>query len=321
MKMRVRKTALLTVVCFAFTAVQATAFWSSRVLATAEESVLTVATGSAPTIQPIEAETVAGVMIEIPLTANDADGDAVAFRIDQMPGKGTAVIENDKLIYTPAEGKTGTDKFTYCALDTMGNCSEPAQVKIKIKKNSAKFTYADMADNPAHLAALTLHEEGILTGEKIGTSYFFHPADTLTRGEFIAMAVAAGDYELPETSRTDFADDDALSPWIKPYISTAASNGLISGYQTVSGAAEIRSGNTITLNEASSIICNLISPYLDAPVAASVQTENADWAASANAVLTAANIMPEQTMGIDGSSAITRQTACEMIYSAMQYMK
>lgn len=320
MKKRVHKTALLTAVCFTFAIAQATAFWSSRIEATAEESILTAATGSAPVVQPVEAETIAGVMIEIDLTATDADGDAVAFRVDKQPSKGTAVIENDKLVYTPAEGKTGTDKFTYCALDTMGNCSEPAQVKIKIKKNSSKVTYADMAGNPAHLAALTLHQKGILTGEKIGASYFFHPADTVTRNEFIAMAVAAGEYELPETTRTDFADDEALSPWVKPYISTAASNGLISGYQTVSGAAEIRGGNEITLDEASSIICNLISPYLDAPVAASVQPEDAGWATSANAVLTAADVLPEEVAEMDGAAVITRQTACELIYEAMQFM-
>ena len=259
-------------------------------------------------------------MIEIELSATDPDGDAVAFRIDAAPKKGTAVIENDVLVYTPAEGKTGTDKFTYCALDVLGNCSEPATVKVKIKKNFAKFTYADMTTNPAHLAALTLHDAGIITGEKIGTSYFFHPNDPITRSEFIAMTVAAGGYEFPDTMRTDFIDDEALSPWAKPYISTAAANGLISGYQTVSGSSEIRGSNTITFDEACSIVCNLDSPYLGSPVAASVLTEQTHWAASANAVLAAADILPE-LQADHGDEPITRQTACELIYNAYRIVK
>lgn len=320
MKKTVIRTIALTMVCFMFTALPGTAFWSSRVQATAEETLLTTFAGSIPIIQPIKAETVSNVMIEIQLTANDADGDPVAFQIVDAPRKGTAYIENDKLYYTPAEGETGTDKFTYCALDVTGNHSSPAQIKVKIKKNNTKLTYADMKRSPYHLAALSLHEAGIITGEKIGTSYFFHPNDNITRSEFIAMAVAAGGYDLIQTSQTDFIDDEGLSEWAKTYVSTAAANGLISGYQTVPGAAEIRGSNLITLDEASAIICSLVSPHLEAPIAAVVPTEATHWAASSNAVLTAANILTEHET-VSGNEPITRETACKLIYDACQIIK
>ena len=45
-------------------------------------------------------------MIEIKLSATDADGDAVAFRIKDAPRKGSAVIENDTLIFSDLTTKT-----------------------------------------------------------------------------------------------------------------------------------------------------------------------------------------------------------------------
>ena len=155
---------------------------------------------------------------------------------------------------------------------------------------------------------------------KIGASYFFRPNDTITRSEFIAMTVSAAGFELIPTNQTDYIDDEGLSEWAKPYVSTATENGLISGYQTASGAAEIRGQNLITLDEASSIICSLISPHLDAPVAAVIPTENTHWAAPSNAILTAANILPNAEI-TNGNEPITRETACKMIYDAYQMIK
>lgn len=297
----------------------ASAFWGSVTDGSSADAVRTAATGAAPKVEPVEGETYAGVMIELPLKATDPDGDPVLFKLVDAPRMGTAVIDQDKLQYTPQDGKTGTEKFTYAAVDTMGNTSEPAQIKIKITKNKAKMTYADMENSPAHYAALQLAQTGIVTGEKIGASYFLHPNTPVTRSEFIAMTSAAADLPIQETSQTDFVDDGGLSDWVKPYISAAAANGLVSGYLTASGTCEIRGENPITLAEASVIVNNLLSDSLHT----SVQTAAVDssfapvWAQNACAVLTAAEVLPEQAMGKEGNTIITREAACEMLYRAM----
>ena len=99
-------------------------------------------------------------------------------------------------------------------------------------------------------------------------SYTHLPTQTVTRNEFIAMAAAAADLELEDTTVTDFQDDSALSPWVKPYISAAAEAGLIQGYQTASGNAEIRGERAITISEAAVIVSNLMAQQ-QIPTAAS----------------------------------------------------
>lgn len=296
-------------------------FWSSAT-AMNEASLLTsTAIGHAPVIKPVEGQTCKDIYVEIPLTATDEDGDAVVFKLVDLPKLGTAEIKENILQYTPKEGKTGTDKFTYTAVDTTGNSAEPAQIKIKISKNAAKLTYADMAGNPAHYAALCLAEKEILTGEKIGAAYFFHPSDTVTRSEFIAMASAVARLPVVETAQTDFIDDAGLSDWAKPYISAAASTGLVSGYLTAAGTAEIRGEKPITAAEASVIVSNLLTESFDAPVeAAATGTDHIPvWASAAAARLAAAQILPKEENS--STEPITRQTACEMLYRAAVLME
>ncbi len=273
-----------------------------------------VATCNAPVALDVAGETFCGVYIEIPLSATDADGDAVVFKLIDAPRLGSATIEENILKYTPFQ-KTGTDKFTYSAIDTAGNTSEPAQIKIKIRKNTAKITYADMGNNPNQYAAICLSQNGVVTGEKIGTSYFFHPSETVTRSEFIAMASAISHLPITETAQTDFIDDAGISPWAKPYISAAAESGLVSGYITAAGTAEIRGENPITDAEACVIINNMLSENFDVstPVAALAETSVPVWAATATARLEATNILATAPSNIK----ISKETACEMLYEAM----
>ena len=290
------------------------AFWSQVLSGGTPVS----AQGSAPAVKPVSAETFSDVAIDIPLCATDADGDTVIFKIVDAPAYGLAEINGDTLHYTPA-GKTGTDKFSYTAIDTSGNTAEPAQIKVKIRKNAAKHTYADMSGNPAHYAALQLSMRGIVTGERIGTAYFFRPNEEVTRSEFITMAAAAAGLPLEDTTQTDFVDDSGLSDWAKPYISAAVASGLISGCPSVNGAVEIRGANPITVAEASVIVSNLLTEQLDEYVM-TLATEHQpgdDWATTVAAALEKTEVLPEASKKQAPDSPITRQTACEMLYAAL----
>ncbi len=306
-------TLLLALVLF-FPCFASAAFWSQVLSGGTPVS----AQGSAPVVKPVTGETYSDVAIELSLTATDADGDTVIFKLVDAPAYGLAEIDGNILRYTPA-GKTGTDKFSYTAIDTAGNTAEAATVKIKIRKNAAKHTYADMTNNPAHYAALQLSRRGIVTGERIGSAYFFRPNEEVTRSEFIAMAAAVAGLPLEATAQTDFVDDSGLSDWAKPYISAAVASGLINGCPGVNGAVEIRGANPITVAEASVIVSNLLTEHLDEYVMtlATEHQPGADWATTVSAVLEKNEVLPEDTKKQSPDSAITRQTACEMLYATL----
>lgn len=276
-----------------------------------------------PTVTAIEGETCIGVPIELPLQATSPSGnDIMLFQLTEQPRLGTASIAGSTLTYTPGK-KTGKDKFSYTAVDSTGSTAKPARITIKVVKNRAKLTYADMEGNPAHYAAITLAERGIMTGEQISGCSFFRPTETMTRSEFIAMAAAAAKLPVAETAKTDFADDSGLSLWAKPFVSTAAANGLVNGYITPSGLAEIRGQKPITLAEASVVINNMLNETLNGATytLATEHPADMDWAETAIHELSQLDILPSIAESQQPDAPITRQTACEMIYEAIQLME
>ena len=280
------------------------------------------AAGNVPIAQDAQVETCVEIPIELELSATDTDNDIVLYQLTEQPRLGTAKIEGSTLPSSPGT-KTGRGRFTSTAVDADGNTAKPAQITITISKNRAGLTYADMSGNPAHYAAICLAEQGIMTGENIGGVYFFHPAQTVTRSEFIAMATAAAELPVEATAKTDFADDSGLSGWAKPFVSTAAANGLVSGYQTASGLSEIRGQNPITLAEASVIVNNLLDSTWDGTQYALADEHAAemDWAQSAVSSLTRLDVLSPLASMRGEDEPITRQTACEMLYRTMQLMQ
>ena len=275
-----------------------------------------------PTAQAAEAQTCVNIPIAVELHAADPDDDIVLYQLTEQPQLGTAQIEGNILTYAPG-AKAGTDRFSFTVVDADGHTAAPAQITIKVDKNRAGLTYADMDGNPAHYAALCLAEQGIMTGENIGGVYFFRPAQAVTRSEFIAMAAAAGKLPIEPTSRTDFADDSGQSLWAKPFISTAAANGIVSGYPTASGLSEIRGQNPITLAEVSVIVNNLLGSAPDDTqyaIAAEHDTDP-DWAQAAVGSLARLDILSPLAAMQQHDEPVTRQTACEILYRTMQVLQ
>jgi len=294
-----------------------TVLFSGAALATNWRPVA-AAVGAAPSVQAAEAETYVGIPIEISLAAIDADSDIVLYQLTEQPRLGTASINGNTLTYTPGQ-KAGKDKFAYTAADANGNIAAPAPITVKIGKNRSKTTYADMEGNPAHYAALQLAKENIMTGEKIGNCSFFHPTQPVTRNEFIAMATVTAELPVEPTTQTDFADDSGLSAWAKPFVSTAAANGLVNGYAIPSGLSEIRGQNFITVAEASAIVNNLLLSHgEEAQYTAALEGEtDMDWAQTAVRQLERLEVLSPYVAAQAEETLLTRQAACELLYKAM----
>jgi hypothetical protein len=91
------------------------------------DNVRLVATGAGtnttpPVAQDDTATTPAGRAVEIPVLANDFDGDndAIAIIAVSQPAHGAVVNNGDSLTYTPAIGYVGSDSFTYTISDGRG---------------------------------------------------------------------------------------------------------------------------------------------------------------------------------------------------------
>ena len=271
----------------------------------------------APVAENLELTTYKNVAVTDRFSAVDPEGDLLTYRLVKKPARGSVTIgEDGQFVYTPYENKTGKDSFTYIAMDTVGNASDPATVKVKIEKPDTKVTYADLDGHPAHKAAIRLAEEGVCVGECMGGAYFFQPDAAITRSEFVAMAMnAAGVDTLEGVTRTGFADDESIPTWAKPYVSSALKCGLVQGTTDEEGKVVFRAEDSITTAEAAVLLDRVLSVTdVDA------QTFAADapaWAAQSAANLSTCGVLPEDT-GL--TETLTRGEAAELLCAALDLM-
>lgn len=278
----------------------------------------TKAVEGAPVAENMAIRVFRGVAYEGAFRAVDNEGDEITFAIAQEAKKGTVTLTEDGLgfVYTP-HGKLGSDSFTYTASDAYGNTSLPATVSVTIEKANSGVCYADMAGNRAHTAAVDLAEHDVFTGARLGGSYFFEPERTLSRGEFIAMALAAMDVSAEEVQMTGFCDDASIPSWAKGYAVSALNAGVVSGVSTAEGAA-FRTGDLITLNEAAVVLNRLLRVTdVDLSDYDAQDAENA-WCAQAVANLQSVSIIESGRFSADEMrSGVTRAQAAEMLSAAM----
>ncbi len=275
---------------------------------------------SPPVAEDLSFTTYKNIAITEYLSAVDPDGDEIVFEITGGPKRGQVVLNDDgSFTYTPSKNKVGKDGFTYTATDSSGNVSESASVQIEIAKPASRLTYADMDGSRACYAAMRLHEEGIFTGEKLGSNYFFRPDQLVTRGEFLAAVMCLTGTEPDDSSLSSgFADDDATPTWVKPYITTALQNGLITGVTTTDGQQVFRSQAYLTKAEAAVMIDNLLGSKSDQQVI-SIDDAVPAWAAQATANLESLGILNDTAYPM--SSTMTRADMALMLSSMMDVME
>ena len=275
------------------------------------------AADGAPVAENMEIKVYRGVAYEGEFRAVDNEGDEVTFAIAQEPKKGTVALTEDGLgfVYTPG-GKLGTDSFTYTAIDAYGNTSLPATVSITIEKANSGVCYADMGGDRAHTAAVDLAEHGVFVGAKIGDSYFFEPERTLSRGEFVAMALAAMDVSEEDVQMTGFCDDASIPTWAKGSAVSALQCGLIRGVGTEGGMA-FCADEGVTLSEAATVLNRLLR-VTDVDLS-DYDAGSADaWSAQAVANLESVRVIESGSFSAgDWQRPLTRGEAAQLLSAAM----
>jgi len=274
-----------------------------------------------PIATNLEFETYKNVGIQEKLSAFDPDGDLLHIRIIKNPARGSVSLAEDGSLcftYTPYENKIGKDTFTYVAEDSFGNRSTPATVKIKIQKPKTKVTYADMSGNPAHKAAVRLAELDILVGQRLGDTYCFHPNETVSREEFLSMAMDALDSELlPEVVSTGFADNDAIAVWAKPYVATALHYGMVTGSSNEQGQAVFQPNRPVTRGEAS-VLLNRLLQLSDVSIDQTMLEDGTPaWASQSVINLETVGILPTNT---ELSDSLTKGDCAIMLSAALDVL-
>ena len=252
------------------------------------------------------------------LSAVDPDGDLLKYALTRLPKKGTAEVNEDgSFTYTPFENKKGKDSFSFSATDTHGNTSENATVNIKIKSQKTDVCYTDLEGTNYEYDAICLAENGVYIGEQIGSSYFFSPDTTVSRGEFLSMCMNMCSVDtLKDITKTGFFDDDSFPMWTKPYIATALMAGIVKGYKDDAGNTVFQPNEPITYSEAVVILDNVLNIT---DVSSDIQVFSGAcpvWAVQSAANLSSCNIITNISSG-----TLSRGEAAKMLSAALTVLE
>ncbi len=177
-------------------------------------------------------------------------------------------------------------------------------------------TFQDLGDSPYADAINTLGCYGLLAGDGNGS---FRPADTLTRGEFAAMAA---DLLRVTAERTDHFTDVAETDWYAGAVNALYEMGFAGG----DGDGTFRPGDTISRQEMISVISRL-GAWLNMDLYAYAHTaqidpnavpgEFSDWAKNAVDLCAHFNLLWEPAENISGTQPALRQEAAAMFYQLL----
>lgn len=271
----------------------------------------------APTVQDVELRTYRGIPVQGQFLASDAEGEDMTFAVVDQPRKGSVTIQGADFTYTPDEGVTGGDSFTYAATDSAGHTSQPATVTVSIEKTKSGVTYADTQGSTAAAAAQHLAEAGIFTGAKIGDQYYFQPDAEVSRSEFLAMVMETAGREVTPVTMTGFCDDESIPTWAKAYAAAGVADGIVQGKTTAEGAA-FRGDQAITFNEAATVLDRVLDlGDVELDVWYADREAVPSWAAQAVGNMEAVSVLAAGSFGSQTmAQTVTRADAAQMLSAA-----
>lgn len=259
------------------------------------------------------------------LSGYDPDGDTLIFEVVSYPRNGSVLLldrNEGKYVYRPSEGYVGSDSFSYVVRDRYGNYSASATVNLQITRSGSTVTYADMQGSHSNRAALAMTDAGIMSGTQIGDQCYFYPERTVSRVEFLVMAMnSIGICEVPACEQTVFADDHEIADSMKGYVAAAHRLGYVSGTLENGSLCFLPNGE-ITRAEAAVILSNLVG-LCEVPVIPTF-SDGSDipvWARDSIYSLNAAGILVDRDGCIAPTAKLTRADTAELLFAVMQYVE
>lgn len=250
------------------------------------------------------------------LPSYDPEGDQVMIEIVSRPESGILICDKatGNYTYTPGENYTGKDSFTYVARDVYGNYSASRKVSLNVKKQTTSTVFADMTSSPYYNSALEAVEAGVMSADSVGDAVYFNPDKTVTRVEFLKMAMTAmGIEEVSPADTTVFSDDADIPSELKGYVKTAYELGYIKGMYLDSRLC-FMPNKEITRAEAAVMICNMTDAAT--PTITPVFSDSEDipeYAVSAVASLNYMGVLYPEEGNISAQSSLCRGDAARIL--------
>lgn len=254
----------------------------------------------------------------------DYDGDELRYEIVTYAKNGVLDFDGKtgEYTYTPQGSYFGEDSFEYVAVDKYGNYSSSRTVNLTVEKLKSDIVFCDMCGHRDHHAAMTMVEDGIMSGVSIGNNTYFMPDKAVSRVDFVAMlmnTIGYGDVEA--VSDTGFDDDGEITQGLKGYVKKARELGLITGSVNADGDYLFEPNREITRAEASLIVSKLINA--EVPTVKPIfpdRNEIPAWAQDAIYVLNDLGILNSVDGAIAPSASLTRAQVANMLYYLMDYI-
>ena len=251
--------------------------------------------------------------------AKDPEGDVLTYMVVRYPKYGTLKFSEDsgKYKYTPLGEYVGEDSFIYVVRDEYGNYTKPITVKIEVAKRMSEVVYRDMTEREEYGAAVAMTAMGVMSGKTVGKDAYFNPDATVTRAEFVSMAMKALGIRCDSTVTTSCFDDNADIPVsLVGYVATAQRLGYING-TFVSGSLIFRPNDVITKYEAAKILAEMLGDSVtgESAVFADIDTVPV-WARPGVYAMYSLGIFSSFDGNIYGNAGVSRAECAGYLYKA-----
>ena len=250
------------------------------------------------------------------LDAKDPEGDRIEYIVFSYPDHGVLELlgEDGYYCYTPYDGYTGKDSFRYVARDEYGNYSEPVTVNIQVNKRMCDTVYRDMLNREEYNAAVAMTAMGVMNGRLLGDDLYFRPDESVTRAEFVAMAMkCAGIRADSSIVRSYFDDDSDIPESLRGYVATAQRIGIING-DFKDGRLVFSPNEMINGYEAAMVLAKLVGAGNEVEESVFAESSNIPvWAVSGVSTMYTLGIFKD---GYDSklTEAVTRGDAASYLY-------
>lgn len=270
-----------------------------------------------PAAEDATAETYESVACYTSLTAPDPNGDGVTYRVTVYPRHGTLTLDGASVVYTPNEGFTGKDDFSYVASDRYGASAPEKTVTFSVEKNKTGLHFADMTGSPAHNAAIRLCADEVMTYRTGADGYLFEPEKPVSKIDCLVMMLCACGQADGVTAVTDCeaADDDALTAGKRGFLRKGIELGAVHLEDGL-----FRPNEPVTAADAAFMATALLDvPALSAKQTFSDLDSTPAWACAALVSADSSGILSARDGLLDADGELTREDVALLLENMRNY--